>query len=286
MSHPSAQSHFIRVADGLRLHCRDYPSHSSRLPVLCLPGLTRNGRDFHELALHLSAQRRVLALDFRGRGLSDHDPDWHRYRLDVYVDDVLATLDTLSIPRVVIVGTSLGGLVGMFVGAKESTRLAGLVLNDIGPELDPPGMYRIASTVGTASAVTSWAEAAAAARDAQAGVMPDFTDEEWLRFAKQIYRETEDGVIARDMDPAIGPALRESADSTPDFWQAFKALSRIPILTLRGELSDLLAESTVFSMQRAHPTMRTAVIPNRGHAPTLDEATSRAAIDQFFEGLP
>lgn len=280
------ESHFIGVADGLRLHCRDYANPSSRLPVLCLPGLTRNGRDFHELARHLSARRRVLALDFRGRGLSDHDPDWHRYRLDVYVDDVLAALDTLSIQRMIIVGTSLGGLVGMFLGARQPERLAALVLNDIGPELDPLGMYRIASTVGNSGPVTSWSEAAVAAREAQAAVMPDFTEQEWLRFAKQIYREREDGLIARDMDPAIGQALRESAEPAPDFWQAFKALRAIPMLTVRGELSDLLAESTVSSMQREHPAMRTAVIANRGHAPTLDEPESRMAIDRFLETLP
>ncbi|MGA1423604.1 MAG: alpha/beta fold hydrolase [Steroidobacteraceae bacterium] len=281
-----ARDHRIVVTDGLTLYCRDYSSAGSRLPVLCLPGLTRNGRDFHELALHLSVQRRVLALDFRGRGLSEHDPDWHRYRLDVYVSDILAVLDALKIPQVIIVGTSLGGLVGMFFGATHPERLAGLVLNDIGPDLDPRGLSRIANSVGQSEPVKSWNEAALAAREGHAAVMPDFTMEDWLGFAKKVYRQREDGVIIRDMDPEIGTALRESAEPAPDFWQAFKALQRLPILTIRGELSDLLAATTVSQMQLHHPTIAVVEIANRGHAPTLDEAASRNAIDHFLERLP
>lgn len=176
MSDLSVRDHRVRVADGLTLHCRDYLSASSHLPVLCLPGLTRNGRDFHELAEHLSIQRRVLALDFRGRGLSEHDPDWHRYRLDVYVSDVLAVLDALTIPQVIIVGTSLGGLVGMFFGAMYPKRLGGLVLNDIGPDLDPRGLSRIARSVGQSQPAKTWMEAALSAKEGHSAVMPDFTD--------------------------------------------------------------------------------------------------------------
>jgi pimeloyl-ACP methyl ester carboxylesterase len=270
----------------LTLHCREYLNDSSQLPVLCLPGLTRNGRDFHELALQLSPERRVLALDFRGRGLSDHDPDWRRYRLDVYVEDVIAVLDALQVSRVIIIGTSLGGLVGMFFGVQCPSRLAALVLNDIGPELDPKGMNRIASSVGQSGAVETWEKAAAAAKEAHAAVMPDFTASDWALFAKQIYREREDGLIARDMDPLIGKALREEAGPPPDFWQAFKALSSLPMLTIRGELSDLLTATTVSRMQSCNPSMSAVLIPNRGHAPTLNEPTSRLAIEQFLENLP
>lgn len=280
------RDHRVAVADGLTLHCRDYLSDSPRLPVLCLPGLTRNGRDFHELASHLSAERRVLALDLRGRGLSDYDPDWRRYRLDVYVDDVIAVLNALRVARVIVIGTSLGGLVGMFLGVQNPERLAGLVLNDIGPELDARGMNRIASSVGKSAPVDSWEQAAVAVKDAHAAVMPDFTASDWALFAKQVYREFDDGRIARDMDPLIGKALREEPGPTPDFWGAFKSLQHLPVLTLRGELSDLLTETTVLRMQQWHPSMSAALIPNRGHAPTLNEPTSRAAIDRFLEGLP
>ncbi len=286
MIEPAIRDHRIGVADGLTLHCRDYWSESSRLPVLCLPGLTRNGRDFHELASHLSAERRVLALDFRGRGRSDHDPDWHRYRLDVYVDDVLAVLDALQIPCVIIIGTSLGGLVGMFLGVQSPGRLGGLVLNDIGPELDPRGMTRIASSVGQSGPVDNWEQAEHAVKEAHAAVMPDFTAADWALFARQVYRERADGLIARDMDPQIGKALREATTPMPDLWQAFRSLRQLPILTLRGELSDLLTETTVSHMQQCHPSMTAVLVPNRGHAPTLNEPVSRTAIDRFLETLP
>lgn len=286
MIEPDIRDHRVAVADGLTLHCRDYSSGSSRLPVLCLPGLTRNGRDFHELASHLSAERRILALDLRGRGLSDYDPDWHRYRLDVYVEDVIAVLDALRVARVIIIGTSLGGLVGMFLGVQNPERLAGLVLNDIGPELDVRGMNRIASSVGRSGPVENWEQAAAAAKDAHTAVMRDFSASDWARFARQIYREFADGRIARDMDPLIGEALREEPGPTPDFWRAFKSLQSLPVLTLRGELSDLLTETTVSRMQQWHPSMSAALIPNRGHAPTLNEPASRAAIDRFLGSLP
>jgi pimeloyl-ACP methyl ester carboxylesterase len=284
------RDHRIGVADGLTLYCRDYvgdPSHLPvRLPVLCLPGLTRNGRDFHDLASHLSAVRRVLALDLRGRGRSDHDPDWRRYRLDVYVDDVIAVLDALAVSRVIIIGTSLGGLVGMFFGAQHPERLLGLVLNDIGPELDPQGMNRIASSVGRSGPVDNWEQAAAVVKEAHATIMPDFTAADWLLFARQVYREREAGLIVRDMDPQIGKALREASTPTPDLWQTFESLGSLPILTLRGELSDLLTQATVSHMQQRHPTMNAVLVPNRGHAPTLNEPASRTAIDHFLEQLP
>lgn len=290
MIETAPRDHRIGVADGLTLYCRDYvgdPSHLPvRLPVLCLPGLTRNGRDFHDLASHLSAVRRVLALDLRGRGRSDHDPDWRRYRLDVYVDDVIAVLDALAVSRVIIIGTSLGGLVGMFFGAQHPERLLGLVLNDIGPELDPQGMNRIASSVGRSGPVDNWEQAAAVVKEAHAAIMPDFTAADWLLFARQVYREREAGLIVRDMDPQIGKALREASTPTPDLWQTFESLGSLPILTLRGELSDLLTQATVSHMQQRHPTMNAVLVPNRGHAPTLNEPASRTAIDHFLEQLP
>ncbi|NDB15811.1 MAG: alpha/beta fold hydrolase [Gammaproteobacteria bacterium] len=157
---------YLEVSAGLRLHWRDYAGEADPTPVLCLPGLTRNCRDFERLAPHLSRflGRRVIALDLRGRGLSDHDPEWRNYRLDVYVRDVLAVLDAVALPRVVVIGTSLGGFVGMFLASEHRERVTGLVLNDIGPELEMAGMLRIATSAGKARAATSWQEAADDAR--------------------------------------------------------------------------------------------------------------------------
>lgn len=278
---------YLEVSAGLRLHWRDYAGEADPTPVLCLPGLTRNCRDFERLAPHLSRflGRRVIALDLRGRGLSDHDPEWRNYRLDVYVRDVLAVLDAVALPRVVVIGTSLGGFVGMFLASEHRERVTGLVLNDIGPELEMAGMLRIATSAGKARAATSWQEAADDARSANAQVFPDFTNADWLQFARRIYREQAFDCIVREVDPNVGRAVREASGPTPDFWAAFRSLLDLPLLCLRGELSDLLSARTVERMAEIHPGMQSCVIPRRGHAPTLDEPASCAAIDGFVRPL-
>jgi pimeloyl-ACP methyl ester carboxylesterase len=280
---------FVVVDGGLRLHYRDYAGAAdmSGTPVVCLPGLTRNCRDFDALAPYLAAStgRRILAPDLRGRGGSDHDPEWRNYRLDVYVRDLAALLDAAGVARVVIIGTSLGGLVGMFFASGFGERVAGLVLNDIGPELEVAGMLRIATTVGTAGPVTSWEAAAAEVQAANASAFPDFGAADWMRFARRIYREEAAGRIVRDFDPNVGRAVREPSGPVPDFWATFAALRELPMICLRGELSDLLGERTVQRMTELHPLMQFASIPRRGHAPTLDEPQSRAAIDRFLSSL-
>lgn len=279
------------VGEGLCLRWRDYAGTREQTPVICLPGLTRNSRDFESLAAHLAKflGRRVLAIDLRGRGRSDHDPHWRNYRLDVYVQDVLTVMDRAELDRVIIIGTSLGGLVGMHLAAipqvRAALRVAGLVLNDIGPELEAAGMLRIATGVGTARAVASWAEAAADARLTHAAVMPDFTERDWLTFAKRVYRDDGTGRLVRDMDPNIGRAMRESGGEVPDFWSIFATLKELPMLCLRGELSDLLSAATVERMVALHPGLQTCVVPRRGHSPTLDEPASCAAIDAFVRSL-
>jgi pimeloyl-ACP methyl ester carboxylesterase len=276
------------VEGGLRLHGRDYAAaelrgqSSSATPVLCIPGLTRNCRDFEALAPWLARDRRVLTVDLRGRGLSDPDPNWRNYTLDVYVADVLAMLDHLRLTRVIVIGTSLGGLVGMYLAARHPQRIAGLVLNDIGPELDPAGMIRIASSVGTSGPVASWADAAAEASRSHSHALPDLSAQDWETFAHRVYREREPGVIERDMDPAIGRALRSQTGPLPDFWQVFGSLHAVPLLVIRGEHSDLFAETTLQRMLAMHPALSACTIPSRGHSPTLDESTSRGALEDFF----
>ena len=278
---------FIPVDGGLRLHCRDYMVDANATPVICLHGLTRNCRDFELLAPHIADRhrRRVLAVDMRGRGLSDHDSEWKNYRLDVYVRDVLALLDALAVPRVIVIGTSLGGLIGMFLASEHRTRVAALVLNDIGPELEMVGMVRIATNAGKAPAVSNWTDAAADAQAANALIYPDFSATDWMRFARRIYREEASGRVVRDVDPNVGRAVREPSGPVPDFWAAFTAPRDLPLLCLRGELSDLLAERTIERMQAQQPAMQVCRIPRCGHAPTLDEPESRAAIDAFLATL-
>jgi len=224
----------------------------------------------------------VLTPDLRGRGRSDRDPDWRRYRLDVYVADMIALLDALQIEQVVVVGTSLGGLVGMFMAAGHRARVAGLVMNDIGPELDPRGMQRIASGMGKVRAVASWEEAADDARAANESALPDLDEAEWLRFAHAVYRQEASDRIVRDVDPLVGRALLEPSVPAPDFWAAFATLQGLPVLCLRGATSDVLSADTVGRMLRIVPGMLTETIEGRGHAPTLDEPSSREALDRFL----
>lgn len=278
--------HFVELDDGLKMYCADYPSVSpdaSRPPILCLAGLTRNSRDFEQLAPWMATEYRVLAADLRGRGRSDRDPDWRHYRLDVYLKDIRRLLTVLSIPRVIVVGTSLGGLIGLTLASESTPEVAALVLNDIGPELDPVGLQRIASTVGTAAPVTTWEQAAAQLAAGHREAMPDYTAEDWLRFAQRLCRERIPGVIERDMDPLLGRALRESGPDIPDFWAAYQVQTNRPMLALRGELSDLLSQQTVQRMQALRPTLQVATIPLRGHTPTLDEPESRRALAQFLD---
>ena len=289
---PDFRDCFVTVDGGLRLHYRDYAgavgsTATGGTPVVCLPGLTRNCRDFDALAPYLAAStgRRILAPDLRGRGGSDHDAEWRNYRLDVYVRDLAAVLDAAGVARVIIIGTSLGGLVGMVFAGSFGERVAGLVLNDIGPELEVAGMLRIATTVGTAAAAKSWEAAAADVQAANESAFPDFTAADWLQFARRIYREEAPERIVRDFDPNVGRAVREPSGPVPDFWAIFAALRELPMMCLRGELSDLLGERTVERMTELHPGMQFASIPLRGHAPTLDEPSSRAAIDRFLAAL-
>jgi pimeloyl-ACP methyl ester carboxylesterase len=287
--------HRIVVDDGVALFCRDYlgpqpiPRGSADgpdpMPVLCLPGLTRNSRDFEPLAKHLSQRRRVLTPDLRGRGRSDRDPDWRRYRLDVYVADMVTLLEALAIPQVVVVGTSLGGLVGMFLSAGHRAQVAALVMNDIGPELDPRGMQRIASGMGQVRTASSWEDAVADARAANGFALPGLDEAAWLRFAQAVYREEAPGRIVRDVDPLVGRALVEPQGPVPDFWAAFATLRDLPMLCLRGDTSDVLSAGTVRRMSETVPGLRAVTIPDRGHAPTLDEPSSRAAIDAFLASV-
>lgn len=277
--------HRLRAADGLELFVREYlpDAPAAGPPVLCVPGLTRNHRDFEALATDLARTHRVLTPDLRGRGNSGWDPNPANYQPLVYVGDLVTLLAVLGAPKVFWIGTSLGGLVGMMTAAMRPGLLAGAVLNDIGPEIDPAGAARIASYVGQLPPVRSWADAVAQVRQVNGPALPDFTDADWLRFARCAYREGADGVPVPDMDPRIGDAVRASSAPLPDLWPLFRALAAVPTLAIRGALSDILSTATLERMQREKPDLETLVLPGRGHAPTLDEPESRAAIRRLLE---
>ena len=275
---------YYRVRDGLKLHYRDYPGAAGNAPLLCLPGLTRNVRDFAEFAERYSPRFRVLVLEFRGRGESAHDPLPARYNPLTYAGDVIELLDHVGIPQAIFVGTSLGGLVTMTVAAIASQRIAAAILNDIGPELSREGLDRIKIYVGKDVRFSSWDQAARAIASAHPN-FDRYTHTDWVRMAKRVARE-ENGEIRFDYDMAIAEPFN-TGGPTPqvDTWPLFIALAQKPLLVIRGENSDLLSASATEKMAGAAPDAKFAVVPGVGHAPGLDEPQAVAAIDIFLDSL-
>ena len=276
----------ISMQDGLTVYCRDYGDPlGSRAPVFCLPGLTRNCRDFETLASRLAATRRVVTPDLRGRGRSNHDPDWRNYRPETYVRDVIALLVALDLHPAVVIGTSLGGVLAMSLGAAAPTMLAGVVLNDVGPVIEVSGIARIAGYVGIQQRFPDWNAAISGIQAGPAAELGLSTAEAWDRFARQTFREVADGVVL-DYDMALGKALRAAAGRPlPDLWALFGSLAHVPVLALRGQRSDVLSAETFSAMAERRASLAQAVVPGVGHAPTLDEPTALEAIDAFLAGL-
>jgi len=274
----------IKTVDGLSVSYRDYPGSAgaSASPVLCLHGLTRNSADFEDLAPRLAAHRRVLAMDVRGRGRSDFDPNWRNYHPGTYLADVFTLLDHEGMERVAVIGTSMGGILGMMLGAERPRALTGLVLNDIGPAIETAGLARIAGFVGKAAPVGSWAEAREQIKAINETALPDLSDEDWDRFARRLYTEDESGRLVPAYDPEIATAMAEAGAAPLDLWKVFDALADIPILVLRGETSDILSAETVSAMRARHRNLTAAEVPGRGHAPMLDEPVALAAIESFL----
>lgn len=280
------EDRYFTNRDGLRLHYRDYPGSEDRLPLLCLPGLTRNARDFAELAERLSPRFRVIALDFRGRAESDYDPIPGRYLPPTYVYDVIELLDGLALAQAVFIGTSLGGLVTMLMAVMAPQRIAASIINDIGPDVNPGGVERIRTYVGKDVRFASWDEAADAISRNYGSSFDRYTHQDFVRMAKRNCRE-ENRQIRFDYDMAIAePFNTGNAVPQVDMWPLFTALAQKPLLVVRGERSDLLTAETAAKMQAAAPHVKLAVVEGVGHAPELNEPEAVAAIDEFLDSLP
>ena len=277
-------------ADGLTLFARDYaPADGpARTPVVCLHGLTRNSRDFEVVAPRIAASgRRVLALDVRGRGRSAWDTNPLNYNPAVYAGDVIGLLEQSGISRAHFVGTSMGGLITLTLSAMRSDLIAGVVLNDVGPEVGAAGLARIAGYVGGAPQVASWAAAAAYAKAVNGEALPGLTDADWDRFARRVFRETDKG-LALDYDPAISDVFKVAptsapAAAAPDLWPLFIAMATgKPLLLVRGADSDILEAAVADRMGALLPHMARLDIAGVGHAPTLEEPQALAALDAYF----
>lgn len=281
-----AESLTFPSADGaLRLHAEVRGPAGASLTVLCLHGLTRNGADFGFLAAHLGTRYRVITADQRGRGRSAWDPQPANYQPQTYAADMFALLDHLAIERVAIVGTSMGGIIGMIMGAARPGRLQGLVLNDIGPEIAATGLRRLRDSLAGRSPAANWEEASLQARRINEIAFPDYGEADWDAFARRTYAEDASGRPVAAFDPAILAGLN-SADLTavpPTLWPLWDGLKDLPMLALRGALSDLLTPEILQAMVATHPSLRAVTIANRGHAPMLDEPAAVAAIDEFLQ---
>ena len=272
-------------ADGLSLHYRDYagPEGYEGPPVLCMHGLTRNSRDFAPLAEHISATRRVIVPETRGRGQSDYAPDSATYNPVQYAADVELLLEQEGIERFIAIGTSMGGLMTMLLAVSKPGRIAGVVMNDIGPEVNPEGIERIKSYVGQGRSYPTWVHAARSLAETHGGAFPDYTLDDWLDMAKRTLVVSQNGRIAYDYDMAIAEPFNEPGGEVPaNLWAAYDALVGVPMVLVRGELSDLLTPETEREMAKRNPAMTSVTVPRVGHAPTLDEPEARAAIDALL----
>jgi pimeloyl-ACP methyl ester carboxylesterase len=270
-------------ADGLRLHYRDYAGGDGRPPILCLPGLTRNARDFEGVADRLRGDWRLICVELRGRGQSDYAKDPMTYLPPVYWQDVEALIAELGLERFILFGTSLGGLITMLLAMADSRRIAAALLNDIGPALETKGLDHIRSYVGRSQAWPTWLHAARAICEMQRDRYPDWDIAQWLVYAKRLCKLNAGGRIVFDYDMRIAEPFRAPGGDTGfDLWTAFAGLKGVPSLVVHGELSDLLSRETVERMLAENPAMEAATIPRIGHAPTLDEPEAQAAIDRLL----
>ena len=284
----SSESIFFTSNDGLRLHARCYGVRENpALPVVCLPGLTRTAADFETLAERLSAAgRRVVALDYRGRGLSAYDPNPANYTVGVELGDVLTVLDALDVRSAIFIGTSRGGILTMMLAAVRPQAIAAAVLNDIGPVIELSGLLRIKGYVGRLPAPGDYPDAARLLRDVFAAQFPNLGDEDWLAAACRAFRQ-EDGRLVPTYDVKIADTLKDVSPETrvAGLWPQFDALAQVPVMAIRGSLSDLLSTETLEAMKTRHPGMRIVEVANQGHAPMLQDETTVAAIERFVNAV-
>jgi pimeloyl-ACP methyl ester carboxylesterase len=278
---------YWEAADGVRLHYRDYATErgaarSKRPPVICLPGLSRNARDFEHVATRLSPEWRVICPELRGRGESGYAKDPASYNPLTYMADLEAMLTALKIKRAVFIGTSLGGILTILLTAANPSRTAAAMINDIGPDIDPAGLSRIRSMVGRTQSWPTWVHAARWMEETQGAVFPDYDLTRWVSFAKRTCRLTAQGRITLDYDMRIGDAMRAQTAEF-DLWPIYGAMGDTPVTILRGAITDILSDAAAKRMAKHIPNARLVTVKGVGHAPMLDEPEAVRAIDAMLK---
>lgn len=273
--------------DGLKLYGRHYPAAraSGLRPAVCLPGLTRNGRDFDAFARALASNagtpRDVYTVDYRGRGHSEWDGDWKNYAVPIEMLDVIDFMTFAGLSDAAIVGTSRGGLIAMILAAAQPRLMGACVLNDIGPVIERKGLTRISAYVGRMPLPRSWGEATQLVADMSRKAFPAVPASEWEHVARQWFNER-NGRPAPGYDPKLSNAMSVLDKPAPALWPQFEALKRVPLMVVRGETSDILSDETMQEMQRRHASCTTYTVTGEGHAPLLRDATSTQAVRDFL----
>ncbi len=272
---------FCQSADGLKLHAKVIgPDTSTALPVLCLPGLTRTADDFDEVARAIAADpkapRKVVSIDYRGRGLSDYDPDPAKYTVPMEMGDVLTIAASSGISRAILLGTSRGGLISMAMAAVQPQFIAGVILNDIGPALEMGGLMKIKGYIANPPERRTWDEAARGLKGLFGNVFPSLSDKEWMAWTRRAFREKTGGGLERTYDVRLGKVFQDLdlTNPPPAIWELFDKLAGIPLMLVHGSLSDLLSHQGVQDMVARRPDIDLVKVPDQGHAPLLaDKAT-------------
>ncbi len=269
--------------DALRLHYRDYPGREDRPPILCLPGLTRNARDFADLAERLKGEWRVICPELRGRGESAYAKDPMTYVPLVYLQDIERLIAELGLEKIVLIGTSLGGILTMLIGSTGRAEIAGALLNDVGPVLEQAGLDRIRGYVGRQASWPTWLHAARAIAVNNGEAYPDYSLADWIDMAKRLCRLTQAGRVTYDYDMKIAEPFRlPGGEGGVDLWPAFGSLRNTPLTLVRGEYSDILSDATAREMAVRHEGLDYVTVPRTGHAPTLNEPPAAAAVDRLL----
>ena len=279
---------FYRSHDDLLLYARKYGSDGAPgRPLVCLAGLTRNGRDFHDLAVALSTHpthpRPVYCLDYRGRGRSEWDKDWHNYSPYIELLDVAAFLTLRGLTNIAVLGTSRGGIITMLLAVMRPSAIGCAILNDIGPVIETAGLARIMGYAGKIPLPRDWDEATSIVRDINIRQFTAMDTAGWRKLTRQLFNEV-DGRPAAAYDPNVGAALSEVDIAKPvsSMWEHFESLFQVPVMVLRGENSDLLSAATVQEMQARHPALTPVVVRNEGHAPLLLDRISQRVVGNFL----
>lgn len=275
--------------DGLNLFAKSYGPEDAELTVLCMHGLTRNHKDFEPMIAALKSEYRFIAVDVRGRCESEYDRNPFNYIPPIYAQDMVMLLDELGIEKVALIGTSMGGLISMLLMRLIPERILGVVMNDIGPKVEKPGIRRIMDYVGKSPPFPSWDAAIERVKENCAMEYPNYTAADWLAFSQRICREKKNGEVVFDYDPKIRKAFRLNRSTflaTTLAWRYFKSMSAAPLLLVRGELSQLLSPETADKMVAKHGNAELLTVEDIGHAPVLDEPAVIAALNSFLSKIP